>query len=294
MKIPSGGNLIQSLRNLKAGEYVELEAGGTYKGGKVYSVAVPIRLVGNGATILPGDIGLYFDGCGPLEVLDLTCSRNSGYGLSVIECASVHFLGLTAEHNGIMGILTSNTSDVLIEQCLCNSNVQQHGIYCSQSGDRLKLISNTCTHNGRAGIQINAVAPHPNPNKPNWDSISRDVLIQGNRLDANQGGKSGGGAALNFSGCYQLVIRNNEITRHLGSHGISLFDDGANDPKFACHDVLIDSNTFAFAPGHGDSCVNVKKGCSDIRVGAGNVFPPHILDVACDKGVTVTRVQGSP
>lgn len=296
MKLASGGNLIQAIKKLTPGDFIELEAGGTYAGGDVPRTLVPIRIVGNGAVLRPnhqgeGD-GLAFYKNGPVEVLNLVCSDNKGYGISVIQCASLHLQGVTAERNGIMGILTSNTSDVLIEQCFCNQNGEQHGIYCSQSGDRLQLIGNVCTRNGRAGIQVNAVAGHPKAD-PNWDSISRDVLVQGNKLVGNQGGKSGGGAALNFAGCTQLVIRNNKIVNHRGSHGISLFDDGAGAP-FACHDVLIDGNTFGFAPGKGQSCINVKAGCSDVRVGAGNIFPPHLLDVETDKGVSVTRVQVSP
>ncbi len=289
MRLASGGNIAQACGKLKDGETLELETNGAYVGGKVSTIKRPIVIVGNGARVLSKtEPGLYFQSCGPVTVEDLVISGMKLYGLSVIECQSVTLKRLILEKNGKTGILTSNTSDVHIEGCRCVQSGIEHGIYCSQSGDRLRLIGNTCNRNGKSGIQINGVAPDPDPDNPNWDSISHDVLISGNVLGGNQIGPQGGGAALNLSGVTGIQILNNTIQNHGGNHGISMWDDDAGDSRFAVHDAVLDGNSFTFAKGKGKSCVNVKKGCSNIVIKGSNVFPSGIKDVESN-GVIITR-----
>jgi parallel beta-helix repeat protein len=277
-----GTDLAEGIKQLRAGDVLELLNGRTYAGGSFFDLK-GITIRGNGATIAGG---LRLSNCGAVDVSDLFCCdakrKDRPNGFKADLCASLRLARLTASRNVSNGILTANTSHVDIRNCVANHNLDGHGIYLSQSGDDLTLIGNTCKRNARAGIQINADEEDRKPGDPLHDSLSVGVLVQGNNLWGNQ--TRYGAAALTLACIRKARVLANQIDEHMGRHGIVLWDDGTG---LACEDVEIDGVRFTFAPNSkhpAQACIRIEKGCRRVKIGAGNIYPAGVPQVSAAEG----------
>ena len=116
-------------------------------------------------------------------------------------------------HNSVSrGILTSFTDDVLIVGNESYSN-GEHGVYCSNSGDRPIVRCNRLHHNADCGLHINADATE------GGDGIISDGLVENNIIYSN----GTGGAGINMDGVTRTTVRNNLIYASPNRSGIALF-----------------------------------------------------------------------
>src|SRR5690606_32820188 len=125
------------------------------------------------------------------------------------------------DNNFERGIFTGFTDDILIEYNECLNSIDEHGIYVSNSSDRSVIRYNTCHHNNRGGIQINADASQ------GGDGVSTDPEIYGNVLYENG---VAGGAAINLDGVQGALIYNNVIFDNHAT-GIALFQQDGGGPS---------------------------------------------------------------
>jgi len=122
------------------------------------------------------------------------------------------------DNNFERGIFTGFTDDILLEYNECLNSIDEHGIYVSNSSDRSVIRYNSCHHNNRGGIQINA------DESQGGDGISTDPEIYGNIIYENG---TAGGAAINLDGVQGAFIYNNLLYENHAT-GIALFQqDGA-------------------------------------------------------------------
>jgi nitrous oxidase accessory protein NosD len=223
---------------------------GTYTGG-AWIERANITLRGENGAVIDGR-GATREDCVSfyqtrnITLENLTFRNATRYGAFVVLSSGLTIRNCSFLSNGKSGVLTGNTSDVLIENCLAANSVLEHGFYCSQSGDHLRFRNNEAYGNGKAGIQINAIGGEIRPGDPNFDSLSTDCELSGNVLHDN--GRFGA-AAINLMGVQRSLLANNLIYRNLAG-GITLYDDGAG-PSRACKNNQIVHNTLLFAPGVG-------------------------------------------
>jgi hypothetical protein len=279
MKLTSG-SIKDGLRRLRDGEVLELLSGVTYQGGSFYDISRAITIRGNGATIKDG---LKFANCGALDLSDFETSdvntSDRKNGLFVVGCRSFTGRRLIASRNASNGILTANTSDTLLENCVTNHNKDGHGVYFSQSGDRLTVQHCTSKRNGRAGIQINADEENRKAGNPLHDSVSQTVRLIANTLWGNQ--TKYDAAALTIACCRDVQLSGNVIDEHGGRNGIAIWDDGTGIADLACRDVLVEGTRFGFAAGTKvEACISiVGRHSQGIKVARSNVFPAGLKDV---------------
>lgn len=248
---------------------------GTYQGGMVAGINRLPAIFGGPGVVVTG--GLKFYKCGPIVVESLALPDAPQYGLMVVQCGGLSAKSLIIHRAQRSGILSANTSDVLIDECLCTAAKEQHGIYLSQSGDRLSVQNCHLSDCAFSGIQVNAVEDHANPKASdhNQDSISKSVLIQNNVVERCQ--SAGKAAGIQCSGCYDLMVVNNGILDHQGKFLLAFWDDGSNNPLLACQKVTVTGNRGTFAGNAHPECVmNVGKNTKDL-VESGNQFPAGLI-----------------
>ncbi len=121
--------------------------------------------------------------------------------------------------NGVWGILTGFSEDIIIENNECSRSVQQHGIYFSNSADNPIIRNNICWGNNDCGIHMNGDI------SMGGDGIINNALVEKNILYDNG---IGGGSAINCDGVQNSIIQNNLAYNNHAS-GISLYmiDGGA-------------------------------------------------------------------
>jgi parallel beta helix pectate lyase-like protein len=268
---------------LRSGDTLVIKAG-TYPAGINLRGMTNITIRGEGEVVLDGagvdvDFGLFFR-----EVVALTldnlrfrnCRMEGVYGekgrfLTVKNCEF--------SNNGITGLLTVWTSDILVENVISFGNQEQHGIYLSRSGDRYTVRNCRLYGNGWAGLQINAVSPDvpmdsPEPQWYDTPNLSTDCVVEGNTIYDN--GRRGAGA-LSLMGVRQSLIRNNLI--HSNRKGGIVLADNGQGPGYASKDNRFYHNTVVFQPGAGKYGITVKKGST------GNQFMNNIL--TCGGGAVI-------
>jgi parallel beta-helix repeat protein len=125
-------------------------------------------------------------------------------------------------NNGVWGIFTDFSDDLLIERNECYGSVKEHGIYVSNSGDRPVVRDNYVHDNHASGIQLNADAT------VGGDGIITGALVENNVIHGNG---LGGGAAINLDGIQDSVIRNNLIFNNLATGIANYRINGAAGPK---------------------------------------------------------------
>ncbi len=157
-----------------------------------------------------------------------------------------------AEANGVWGIFTSFVNDLEVSANIASRSGSQHGIYVSNSGDRIIIRGNTVEGNQGCGIHVNGDAGM------GGDGIIAHALIEQNVLADN--GRAGG-SAINCDGVQSSIIRNNLIYDSHAS-GISLFRiDGAA----ASSNNQILNNVIMIAA-DGRWCVNIQNASINNRV----------------------------
>ena len=142
--------------------------------------------------------------------------------------------GNHTDHNTMWGILTGWSENVIVENNVTSRSQVEHGIYISNSADGAIVRNNVVWGNNDSGIQFNADRYLPG------DGIHSNNLIEGNVIFEN--GK-GGGAALNFDGVQDSVIRNNLLYNNHAT-GIVLYVAEAADSST---NNLVTNNTVVMA-----------------------------------------------
>lgn len=168
------------------------------------------------------------------------------------------------------GIFTSFADDVLLEHNEISSSHREHGIYHSNSGDRLTVRSNLIYDNDGSGIHINGdFGERPELARSGRslysgqvDGIVTGAVIEGNLIFRNGSGriaKKGrrGGAGINLDGVWDSVVRDNVLFDN-ASTGIAAFGDadGAvddlsddGDGRFGPQGLTIAHNTVVMPKG---------------------------------------------
>ncbi|MFM7070557.1 MAG: Calx-beta domain-containing protein, partial [Planctomycetota bacterium] len=124
-----------------------------------------------------------------------------------------------SDHNSKWGILTGWSDNIVVESNEVSRSQIEHGIYISNSSDGAVIRDNVVWGNRDSGIQFNA------DRRQSGDGIQSNNLVEGNVIYGNG---VGGGAALNFDGLQDSVIRNNLLyDNHAG--GIVLYVSDAAD-----------------------------------------------------------------
>jgi hypothetical protein len=139
------------------------------------------------------------------------------------------------DNNFERGIFTGFTDDILIEYNECLNSIDEHGIYVSNSSDRSIIRYNSCHHNNRGGIQINA------DESQGGDGISTDPEIYGNIIYENG---VAGGAAINLDGVQGAFIYNNLLYENHAT-GIALFQQDGAAPSINAvivHNTIINAS----------------------------------------------------
>lgn len=158
-------------------------------------------------------------------------------------------------NNGVWGIFTDYVDDLNLLGNECFGSAVEHGIYFSNSADRVVMRGNYCHDNNASGLQINADPVLPG------DGITTDALIEDNVLARNG---AGGGAAINLASLRDSVIRNNLCYDNQAS-GIVLWDDGFSS-NFGSKNNLIIHNTVVFRSGEGRHCIVMRNGSTGNRI----------------------------
>jgi hypothetical protein len=124
-----------------------------------------------------------------------------------------------ADRWGYWGILTGFTDDILIQGNECSRSVQEHGIYCSNSGDRPTIRGNEVWGNRANGIHMNGDIFTGNTSLPRVDGIISGAVVERNIIYGNG---VGGGSGINCDGVQNSIIRNNLLYDNHAS-GIALY-----------------------------------------------------------------------
>lgn len=158
-------------------------------------------------------------------------------------------------NNGVWGIFTDYVDDLNLLGNECFGSAVEHGIYFSNSADRVVMRGNYCHDNNASGLQINADPVFPG------DGITSNALIEDNVLARNG---AGGAAAINLASVRDSVIRNNLCYDNLAS-GIVLWDDGFSS-SFGSKNNTVIHNTVVFRSGEGRHCIVMRNGSTDNRI----------------------------
>lgn len=268
--------------NVSAGDIVEI-ADGSYSRFTMNSVTgtpgnkVVFRASGTGAIINSGtSSSISPDNRDAIKVYD--CSHvifhglrtTSAYraGIRVSESFFVTVQGCVFGDNGKWGIFTDYSDDLVLEGNECFNSAVEHGIYFSNSGDRVVIRGNYCHGNNASGIQINSDPAQQNASfGTRGDGITEGAVIENNWCVGNG---TAGGAALNFASIRNCDIRNNLLVNNLGQSGIALWDDGYSS-SYGSMNNRIYHNTVVFQTGVGRFCLTMLNGSTgnDIK---NNIF----------------------
>jgi parallel beta-helix repeat protein len=272
------GTIARPWRTLQAGKRVLkpgdtlLIADGHYPGGVRHNVSglrgrpVTYRAVNPGGVIIRGDLTTERDAFTIFEaswvVVDgLVLQGAKRQGLWVASSSNVTVRNCVARNNGVTGIFTSYSDDLVIEGNECAFNREQHGIYVSNGGDRPVVRDNVCHDNARCGIQLNGDGKQVKPALgTTGDGIITNAVVDGNTVYAN--GAQGGGA-INLLSVRSSRISNNLLFNNLAG-GISLYNDNRKTAlQWGSKNNLILSNTIYFRPQEGRWCLSFTNGCTD-------------------------------
>ena len=161
------------------------------------------------------------------------------------------------DQNGVWGILTGFSDDIIIESNECSRSVQQHGIYFSNSADNPIIRNNICWGNNDCGIHMNGDI------SLGGDGIISNALVEKNILFDNG---IGGGSAINCDGVQNSIIQNNLAYNNHAS-GISLYMIDGGAPSIA---NTIVNNTI-LQPSDGRWALNISDGSIN-NIAFNNIF----------------------
>ncbi|MCX7419497.1 MAG: right-handed parallel beta-helix repeat-containing protein [Planctomycetia bacterium] len=174
--------------------------------------------------------GINLEGADYVTVEGFTVNNMARTGIRSVLNTGVEIRNNHLDHNGMWGILTGFSENLLIENNVASNSVQQHGIYVSNSADNPIVRNNVTFGNRDCGIQLNGDADQ------GGDGIISHALLEGNVIYDNG---LGGGGGFNLDGVQDSVIRNNLL---YGNHagGIVLFWQDAGG---ASKNNLVENNT---------------------------------------------------
>ena len=140
-----------------------------------------------------------------------------GNGIRVVESDFAEVRDCRCDANAERGIFTAFADDVLVERNVCTNSVAEHGIYCSNSGDRPTVRYNECSGNNWQGLHFNADA------SAGGDGVISDARVYGNVIHGN-----GLAAGITMDGLEAPWIYNNLIYDNADAQGIACYGiDGA-------------------------------------------------------------------
>ncbi|MGI8475028.1 MAG: right-handed parallel beta-helix repeat-containing protein [Thermomicrobiales bacterium] len=185
-------------------------------------------------------------------------------GVRVDSSAHVTIERGTFADNGVWGIFTDVSDDLLIQGNDVSGSVEQHGIYTSNSGDRPVVRGNTIHGNHAAGLHMNADLSQ------GGDGVISGALVADNVIYDNGVAR---GAAINMDGVEYSVVRNNLL---YGNHasGIAVFQQ---DGAICSRNNSILNNTIVMAT---DSRWAVTINAPDPSACTGNILADNILFTA--------------
>jgi hypothetical protein len=178
-------------------------------------------------------------------------SGASGWGIDVRGNETAHTHHVTVRYNRVHdnGWATSSTGIFLafVDDALIEFNESyhngEHGIYCSNSGDRPVVRGNVLHHNAGCGVHMNG------DESMGGDGTISDGVVERNVISENG---AAGGSAINMDGVADTVVRNNLLhNNHAG--GIAIFQQ---DGAICSSGNRILNNTIVM-PGDGRWAVNV-------------------------------------
>lgn len=161
------------------------------------------------------------------------------------------------DQNGVWGILTGFSDDIVIENNECSRSVQQHGIYFSNSSDNPIIRNNICWGNSDCGIHMNGDI------SLGGDGIISNALVEKNIIYGNG---VGGGSGINCDGVQNSIIQNNLLYNNHAS-GISLYQIDGGAPS--SNNVVV--NNTILQPADGRWALNVSDGSINNKV-FNNIF----------------------
>lgn len=185
-----------------------------------------------------------------INIDGFNCSNLPEAGIRVVSYQSdtVHGVGVrltnnVCDSNGVWGIFTGYTDDIVIQGNVTSNSIQQHGIYVSNSSQRPTIDANTAFGNHDVGIQINADV------SAGGTGITLGALIENNVIYDNG---LGGGAGINLDGVQNSIIQNNLIYNEHANGMVLYQGDGGGPSK----NNTVRNNTVQIAP-DGRWCVNI-------------------------------------
>jgi len=224
-----------------AGDTVMVRAG-TYAGFELTTSGTSsarIELLGGDGVVIDGTAsgnrdGINLEGASYVTIAGFTVEEAPRAGIRAVTSRGVIIRNNVSRRNGVFGILTGFAYDLTIADNVTSDNVEQHGIYVSNSdepNDNVVVRGNETFGNGRSGIQFNGDC-----------SISAGIidgsLIEGNYVHDNDV------KGLSLISMQDSVVQNNVIVGNglvSGAGGIHLTDEpGCGLPS---NDNVVVNNT---------------------------------------------------
>ena len=178
--------------------------------------------------------GINLEGADYVTIEGFSVADMPRAGLRSVNNDGVILRGNHSDHNTMWGILTGWSENIIVENNVVSRSQVEHGIYISNSADGAIIRNNIVWGNNDSGIQFNADRYLPG------DGVHSNNLVEGNVIYDNG---VGGGAALNFDGVQDSIVRNNLLYNN-HSTGIVLYVGFAADSST---NNLIENNTVVMA-----------------------------------------------
>ena len=178
--------------------------------------------------------GINLEGADYVTVEGFSVADMPRAGLRSVNNDGAIFRSNVSDHNTMWGILTGWAENIIVENNVVSRSQVEHGIYISNSADGAIVRNNIVWGNHDSGIQFNADRYLPG------DGVHSHNLVEGNVVYNNG---VGGGAALNFDGFQDSIVRNNLLYNN-HSTGIVLYVGYAADSST---NNLVENNTVIMA-----------------------------------------------
>jgi parallel beta-helix repeat protein len=242
------GDTVHVLDGDYRGFYVSV--GGT-KGSPITFLAEgdKVRIVGRNKST-PDGINVEF---APYITIDgFSIAEMPRAGVRATHADGLRVRRVRADRNGVWGIFTSFSDDVVIEYNVVARSQKEHGIYVSNSGDRPVIRGNVAVGNRNCGIHMNGDAGQ------GGDGVITGAVVEANTIHGNG---ASGGAAINADGVQDSQFVNNLIFDN-HARGIALFKGDAAAPSIG---NLVAHNTIIMA-GDARHAISIKDGSTGATV----------------------------
>lgn len=178
----------------------------------------------------------------------------------------------TTDANGVWGIFSGFSDDLLIEHNVASHSVEQHGIYVSNSGDRPIIRGNTIFGNSDAGIHMNGDISQ------GGDGIISGALVENNVIYDNG---VGGGSGINCDGVQDSTFQNNLLYDNHAS-GVSFYQIDGGGPSSG---NILANNTIDMAS-NGRWALNIQDGAINTTIVNNILYNNHSfrgsIDISSD------------